>query len=81
MILHMSLITQRGDSALIEAAIVGEIEVVVELVKAGANVDLQTDVCQYIYVMKGVHIHSNFQQTSYIQDSICSYRAHAVFSR
>ena len=39
--LHMSVITQFGVSALMWAAKVGRTEVVVELVKAGANVDLQ----------------------------------------
>ena len=46
-ILHMSVITQRGDSALMWAAREGKSEVVVELVKAGANVDMQNSVCQY----------------------------------
>ena len=46
-ILHMSVITQWGDSALMWAAMGGKTEVVVELVKAGANVDVQDDVCQY----------------------------------
>ena len=45
-ILHMSLITQDGLFALMVAAREGETEVVVELVKAGANVDMQTKVCQ-----------------------------------
>ena len=48
-ILHMSVITQNGYSALMRAAMEGNIEVVVELVKAGANVDMKDDVCQYIY--------------------------------
>ena len=52
-ILHMSVITQNGYSALMLAARKGKIEVVVELVKAGANVDMQSEVCQYIYVIKG----------------------------
>ena len=43
--LHMSVITQRGYSALILAARMATTEVVVELVKAGANVDVQTEVC------------------------------------
>ena len=43
-ILHMSVITQGGWSALMVAARWG---VVVELVKAGANVDMQNRVCQY----------------------------------
>ena len=45
-ILHMSVITQNGESALMLAAIKGVTEVVVELVKAGASVDMQTNVCQ-----------------------------------
>ena len=53
--LHMSVITQEGDSALMEAAREGRTEVVVELVKAGADVDMQDNVCQYIYVVQGVH--------------------------
>ena len=46
-ILHMSVITQYGESALMWAAMEGKTEVVVELVKAGANVDMQDNVCQY----------------------------------
>ena len=49
-ILHMSVITQDGWSALMEAARGGKTETVVVLVKAGANVDMQTKVCQYIYL-------------------------------
>ena len=45
--LHMSVITQRGWSALMRAAREGKTEAVVELVKAGANVDMQDKVCQY----------------------------------
>ena len=45
-ILHMSVITQGGVSALTFAAMEGKTEVVVELVKAGANVDVQSKVCQ-----------------------------------
>ena len=41
----MSVITQYGDSALIVAASNGHTEVVVELVKAKANLDLQNKVC------------------------------------
>ena len=36
------------------AADMGKTEVVVELVKAGANVDMQNEVCQYIYVVHDV---------------------------
>ena len=43
--LDMSVI-QDGISALIMAAMRGETEVVVELVKAGANVEMRTKVCQ-----------------------------------
>ena len=47
-ILHMSVITQYGWSALKLAANESRTEVVVELVKAGANLNLQDRVCQYI---------------------------------
>ena len=42
--LHMSVITQRGESPLMEAAWRGSIEVVSLLVKAGAALDLQNKV-------------------------------------
>ena len=56
-ILHMSVITQKGGSALMAAAQEGKTEAVVELVKAGANVDMQNEVCQYIYVVHDVHVY------------------------
>ena len=46
--LHMSVITQNEDSALLWAAYKGHTEVVQLLVKAGANLDLQNKVCQYV---------------------------------
>ena len=49
-ILHMSVVTQNGMSALMLAAKEGKTEVVVELVKAGANVDLQNRVRHAIYI-------------------------------
>ena len=42
--LHMSVITQYGYSALMEAARKGKTEVVSQLLKAGANTDLQNKV-------------------------------------
>ena len=39
-----SLISQYGDSALMRAALYGNTDVVVELVEAGANLDLQNKV-------------------------------------
>ena len=42
--LHMSVIIQRGDSPLMEAARKGRTEVVSLLVKAGAALDLQNKV-------------------------------------
>ena len=45
--LHMSVITQDGDCALMIAAREGRTEVFSLLVKAGANIDLQDEVkCQ-----------------------------------
>ena len=46
----MSVISQDGNSALMQAAYNGRTEIVVELVKAGANLDLQNTVCQYINI-------------------------------
>ena len=46
--LHMSVITQDGRSALYWAALKGHTEVIQLLVKAGANLDLQDEVCQYV---------------------------------
>ena len=59
-ILHMSVITQWGDTALMVAASEGKNEVVVELVKAGANVDMQNRVCQYnTCIIIHVHVYSH----------------------
>ena len=44
-ILHMSIITQYGSSALIKAIEYGHTETVVELVKEGADMNLQNNVC------------------------------------
>lgn len=43
-LLHMSVFTQDGNSALMAAAYSGKTDVVMELVKAGANLDLQNKV-------------------------------------
>ena len=58
-ILHMSVITQDGWSALMLAAVRGKTEAVVELVKAGANVDMQNEVCQYIYMTHDVNVQNH----------------------
>ena len=44
--IHMSVITQRGQSALMKAAYYGHTDTVKELVTAGANLNLQDNVCQ-----------------------------------
>ena len=41
----MSVITQDGDSALMDAATWGRTEVISLLLEAGANIDLQNKVC------------------------------------
>ena len=46
-ILHMSVITQDGDSPLILAAEWGRTGAITQLINAGANLDLQDEVCQY----------------------------------
>ena len=43
-ILHMSVITQDGNSALMRAAYYGHTETIKELVKSNANLDLQNNV-------------------------------------
>ena len=52
----MSVITQKGDSALTMAASEGATEVVVELVKAGANVEMQNRVWHNVFVTY-THVH------------------------
>ena len=44
--IHMSVITQSGQSALMGAARRGRTDTVKELVTAGANLNLQNNVCQ-----------------------------------
>ena len=58
-ILYMSVITQDGLSALMWAAREGRTKVVVELVKAEANVDMQTKVCQYTYMTHDVNVQNH----------------------
>ena len=41
----LSVTAQDGDTALIRAAWLGSTDVVMELVKGGANLDLQNKVC------------------------------------
>ena len=45
-----SLVTQKGWSALMMSAKVGRTDVVVELVKAGANVDMQEKVYMSLHL-------------------------------
>ena len=52
----MSVITQRGDTALMMAAREGKNEAIVELVKAGANVEMLNRVCQNDFVTY-THVH------------------------
>ena len=57
----MSVITQDGDSALIWPASLGRTAVVVELVKAGALLDLQNKVGPYPIIhdmYRNMHIYS-----------------------
>ena len=46
--LHMSVVMQEGYFALYWAARDGHTEIVQQLVKAGANLDLQNKVCRYV---------------------------------
>ena len=49
-ILHMSVIThvQDGASPLMAATETGKTDVIVDLLRAGANINLQNKVCHYI---------------------------------
>ena len=49
-ILHMSVIThvQNGTSPLMVAAETGKTDVIVELLRAGADINLQSKVCHYL---------------------------------
>ena len=60
----MSVVTQVGYSALMFAAMMGKTEVVVELVKAGANVDMQDRVCQYFFKLAKFSLYVSSQQFS-----------------
>ena len=67
-ILHMSIITQEeGVSALISAAMKGATEVIVELVKAGASVDMQNKVraCSDVTTLIGsMYRHTHYSHTA-----------------
>ena len=54
--IHMSVITQSGKSALMWAALEGRTDTVKELVTAGANLNLQNNVCQYVETCDGNYI-------------------------
>ena len=47
----MSVITQAENSALIDAARCGKTEVIVELAKAGVDLNQQDKVCHCMYVI------------------------------
>ena len=69
----MSVATQDGKSALIWAARESKTEVVVHLVKAGANVNLQDNVRQCIYY---AHIQNHAQYLSQPFNDSVSYVLH-----
>ena len=61
----MSVITQDGVSALMFAAMEGKTEVVVELVKAGANVDMQDKVRSYI-----LNVHTMYRMYTMYRNTV-----------
>ena len=82
----MSVIAQDGDSALMRAALWGKTEVCVELVKAGANVDIQDNVCQPNYLICGMYIictvgakKNSFVQQKVFSSSLCFYCISVVY--
>ena len=62
-ILHMFVITQDGISALMLAAWEGKTENVVELVKAGANVDMQDEVCTAMSIHLWYIMYTTYRNT------------------
>ena len=62
----MSVITQDGHSTLMMAAQEGMTEVFSLLLKAGANIDLQNKVCQYMTYKSSFH---NSHQVLYVYSS------------
>ena len=72
--LHMSVITQDGDSPLMMAASNGRTEVVALLVKAGANTDLQNKVsCMGGYGSSTVlwSVHHNVMMVYEVMHCVC----------
>ena len=57
---YTSVITQEGTFVLMWAAIEGKTEVVEELVKAGANVDMQNEVRSYVNILVVHNVHTNY---------------------
>ena len=55
--IHMSVITQSGQSALMKGISYGHTDTVKELVTAGANLNLQNNVCQYSNNVQTLDIH------------------------
>ena len=75
-ILHMSVTSQDGWSAVIYAALNGRTEVVQELVMRGADLNLQDEVCQYIrrYMMfTTVLVWMRAQQCKILSVITCDY--------
>ena len=54
--IHMSGIAQSGESALMRGASGGRTDTVKELVTAGANLNLQNNVCQYVETCDGNYV-------------------------
>ena len=73
-ILYASVITQDGRSALMMAAREGRNNAVVELVKAGANVNLQNKVCHTFIMLLLIHI--TVTEHTITIETMCLYCAH-----
>ena len=58
---YMSVIAQDGWSALMEATMWGKTEVVVQLAKAGASMDMENDVCKFLHY---IHVQNHAQYWS-----------------
>ena len=81
-ILHMSVITQYGYTALMGAAEEGRTEAVVELVKSGADLNLQNKVCHmYIPLVSWSEVELWQTCSDMFSLSECTWQCHFLLSQ
>ena len=81
-ILHMSVITQYGYSPLMGAAIYDKTEAIVELVKSGADLNLQDTVCHmYIPLVSWSEVQLWQTCSNLFSLSECMWQCHFLLSQ